>query len=161
MKRLKTTLAIACLSLATLAPVAGAYAMPEGGGKGPMKEALKELDLTKDQRSAIHETFSKNGPDLRDHMKALMESREKLADVTHSAQFNETAVRDAARAVAKNEEDLAVLRAKNSAAIAAILTPDQRAKLEKKRKERMAEFKERGGKFREHGGWRGKDKDGE
>jgi Spy/CpxP family protein refolding chaperone len=89
------------------------------------------LDLSAEQRRAIAEIRTSRWTDgLGDALRRHRDSRRALEEAISGDAASRDAVAVAARAHADAEEALALERRKTRLAIEAILTPDQRAKLD-------------------------------
>lgn len=140
MKAMKTlavmvTLTMVCGTLA----FAGIYGRGMGrGGHGPgLMRALRQLDLTDDQKSQIQTLMERNQKQhqaARENVQAAMaDFREVMAAET----FNETAIRQAFQKAAAAREEAMVLRARTFHQVRQVLTPEQQAELEKMRQQRL------------------------
>jgi Spy/CpxP family protein refolding chaperone len=107
---------------------------PHGGGRLPL-HLLNLTDAQKAQVKAIHETEGSQAEPLRQNLK---EAHEALEAATAQGRFEANQVRELATAIAQNEVELTVIRARVEAAIYQVLTAEQRAKLEQLRAEHKA-----------------------
>lgn len=106
---------------------------PDGGG---MALRLLELsDAQKAQVKTIQDTEDAKVEALHDK---LREAHDALRAATTKGQFNEAQVRTLAAAIAQNEVELMVIRARKDAAIYQLLTAEQRAKLDQIHAEHQA-----------------------
>ena len=124
--------------------------MGKGGGMGGgMVKMLEKLNLTAQQKPQVaqilKDSMEKTKP-LREQMKKAFQG---MRDVMDKTPGDEAAVRQAAQAVAKAGEDLAVVRGQTKAKINAILTPEQKAKVDEMKANFKAKFMER---VKEHKG---------
>lgn len=129
-----TLIALAATAALAIAPVL-LVAQPGHGpgphhGRGRMMERLFErLDLTDDQKEAVHNTMLEN----REQTQALHEERiakrRALGQAIHADFFDENAVRQAAADLAAVDADLAVRRAQMFQKINKVLTPEQRERM--------------------------------
>jgi Spy/CpxP family protein refolding chaperone len=91
---------------------------------------MDQLELTAEQRAAVENLHR----DLESGMEAtreqLRDARSALFESIHAAQFDESAVRQAAAGVASLEADLAVARARGFQQFRALLTPEQQQELD-------------------------------
>ena len=111
-----------------------------GGGmhgerRGGMR-FLRGLDLTETQRDEVFKLFHAQAPAMRERMKAAHEARDELRKLASAAQFDQTRGRELADAAAKAHADLAFMRAESMSKVMALLTPEQRARLEEAREQR-------------------------
>jgi Spy/CpxP family protein refolding chaperone len=100
-----------------------------GGGMG----MLRGLDLTEAQRDQVFKIFHDQAPAMRERMKATRAAHEELRKATTAQPFDSARVRQLADAVGKAHADAAYARAESMSRVAAVLTPEQRAKLEQRR----------------------------
>jgi Spy/CpxP family protein refolding chaperone len=108
----------------------GGPQMRPGMGQGglPLLGALRALDLTADQQTAVKAIMDKNRDAMRTAGKAVGDANKAFHDAV-AADANEPAIRTAATAVATAMANHAVLQVKTSIAIKALLTTDQLQKL--------------------------------
>ncbi len=92
-------------------------------------ERLVELKLTPEQQEKILRALKNHREDFQQTFKKLADAHRKLSDVTTQDNATEAAVREAHKAVAAAEEDLAVLRAKVRREVMLLLTEEQKAKV--------------------------------
>jgi len=144
--RMKRNMTFASLTLAGLlaagAAIAGTRhadqtALGPGGPamEGGMLHALASLDLTDDQKGRIKAILETSRPTIEPLVDALAQSKRALSDAVHAPAFDEQAIRAAASATAKSEGDLAVERARVGTKVRALLTPEQRDRLDARRQE--------------------------
>lgn len=96
-------------------------------GEGrPLGQMLDRLDLTDDQREQIEGLLAQRHESMRDKMESMRARRLALTAAIHAEEFDETAIRDAAAAVAELEADFAVERAAGLRDVLEVLTPEQR-----------------------------------
>lgn len=103
---------------------------------GGMRHALRALDLTEAQRDQIFKIQHEQAPAFRDPMKRVRASHDELHKLAIAEPFDAAAVRRAADTQAKAMADLAVLRAQTTNRVRAVLTPEQRAKLDQMHEQR-------------------------
>jgi len=124
----------------------GKCMMGKGGG---MVRMFEKLDLTAPQKKQVaqilKDSMEKAKP-LREQMKQAFHG---MRDVMDKTPGDEGAVRQAAQAVAKAGEELAVARGQAKAKIDAVLTPEQKAKADEMKAHFKAKFAER---MKEHKG---------
>jgi Spy/CpxP family protein refolding chaperone len=107
---------------------------PPPEGFGPFGPAARELNLTDDQRNAIHkigESFRDDNRALLEQMRTLHESQRELIN----GEFNEAAVRAAAEARAKVQVELEISHARMMSQMVGVLTSEQKAQLAAGRQE--------------------------
>ena len=105
------------------------------GGGGEMR-GLRSLNLTEAQRDQIFKIHHDQAPAFRDQMKKVRASREELDKLARADKFDQAAVRRAADTQAKALSDMAVMRVQTQNQVRAVLTPEQKAKLDQMRQER-------------------------
>ncbi len=97
--------------------------------------AWLDLDVASDQKTELASIVRSEREKLRPQADALIEARKQLSAAVLNEQFNEQRVRDAAKAVAAAEEEFAVGRARLASEALAVLTPEQKTKIESLRVE--------------------------
>jgi Spy/CpxP family protein refolding chaperone len=148
----KTIAAALCAGGLGLAIGAHAQPAPEGmhgpqhagmhhgwhGGHGEMggMRALRALDLTEAQRDQIFKIHHDQAPAFRDQMKKVRASRDELQKLALADKLDQAAVRRAADTQAKALSDLAVMRVQTMNRVRALLTPEQKAKLDQMHEQR-------------------------
>ena len=125
------------LLLATSAAIAiPAYADrgPQGheGGRGGM---LRQLDLTEAQRDQIFRIRHEAAPAMRERMKAARTASLALRQAAGDPNADSGKIRQLADAVGKAHADAAVARVETQRKVLAVLTPEQRSKLEQSRRD--------------------------
>ncbi|MCZ7565832.1 MAG: Spy/CpxP family protein refolding chaperone [Burkholderiales bacterium] len=134
-------------SLAGLAVAAPALARPHGGdapwaeGRGGHRadhggRFLRELDLSDAQRDRMFEIRHAARPAMREKMNALRANRSALREAATANDYDAARIRTLADEGAKLQADLTVMRVETEQKALAVLTPEQRAKLEQLRAER-------------------------
>jgi protein CpxP len=108
------------------------HGMRHGGGE----RWLRGLDLTEAQRDQVFKIFHEQAPVLREHAQAAREASRELRAAATSPNFDRARVRELADAQAKAMAEMAFLRAEAMSRVVAILTPEQRQKLEERRDQR-------------------------
>ena len=112
-----------------LAPAA--VAQPPMGWPAPMMH-LRALGLTEAQHDEVFRIFHEQAPALHEQMKQARHAREELSKLARAERFDTERVRELAAAEAKALAELSVLRAQAMHRVRAILTPEQRAKLDER-----------------------------
>ncbi len=112
-----------------------AFAQGRGpAGPPPPREggrlALHFLDLTDAQKAQIKTIQDSEDAQAETLFDKLRAAHDALAAATAKGQFNEAQVRALAAAIAQQEIELTVTRARKDAAIYLVLTAEQRAKLD-------------------------------
>jgi Spy/CpxP family protein refolding chaperone len=124
-------------------PGMGPWNVPERGMRARLGQdgtglnilrLVRRVDLTDEQVEKIKEIIKANREKIQTAQKAVAEARKALNE-TVAKGADETAIREAATAVGKALGDAAVLRANTTASVIAILTEEQRTKLDELRKE--------------------------
>lgn len=106
------------------------------GAEGEMRRGLRALNLTEAQRDQIFKIHHDQAPAFREQMKKVRASREELQKLARADPFDPAAVRRAADAQAKAISEMAVMRVQAASQVRALLTPEQKAKLDQMREER-------------------------
>ena len=104
---------------------------------------MRGLDLSEAQRDQIFEVRHAAAPTLREKGKEVRVARKALREAAKGDSFDEAKVRAASERVAKAQADVTVERLRVKKQVLAVLTPEQRTKLE--------QAKERRGKHHRHG----------
>jgi Spy/CpxP family protein refolding chaperone len=121
------------------APHAGFHHAGRHGGHGSHgggMRALQALNLTEAQRDQIFKIHHDQAPAFREQMKKVRASREQLQTLAKADRLDEAAVRRAADTQAKAISDLAVMRVQAASRVRAVLTPEQKTRLDQLREQR-------------------------
>lgn len=118
-------------------PGMGGPGMPFGGMHGGMHgglmQHLRHLHLSEAQQDKLFNIKHNAEPEQREYMKAIRKAHEALAELAHSDHFDDAKAsalsRDLGQAIAAE----ALLRARSEAQALAVLTPEQRAQLQRHR----------------------------
>jgi periplasmic protein CpxP/Spy len=94
---------------------------------------LRRLDLTEAQRDQVFKIFHDGAPAMREQMKAARRASQELRQAAISPSFDRARARQLADAQAKARSEMAFMRAQRISQVVAILTPEQRQKLEQMR----------------------------
>ena len=94
---------------------------------------LRRLDLTEAQRDQVFKIFHDGAPAMREQMKAARRASQELRQAAISPNFDRARARQLADTQAKAMSEMAFMRAQRMSQVVAILTPDQRQKLEQMR----------------------------
>ena len=105
---------------------------------------LRRLDLSEAQRDQVFKIFHAQAPAVHEQMKQLRESRKALRDAAASDRYDAARAQAAADAQGKALAQLALLRVQTAQQVRAVLTPEQRAKLDEMRSHRRGEHRPRG-----------------
>ena len=100
----------------------------------------RELNLSDQQRAEAKTLFEQGRAEHKPLMDAMGGERRKLQSLIHSGNADEAAIRAQAAKVAAVQSDLAVLRGQQAKQFAALLTPDQAAKLKELREKGKGHF---------------------
>ena len=118
---------------------ADAHPPMEGHGGGPMMPGerggpgghgmipfLHELNLSEAQQDKVFDILHALEPQMRDKAKAVRKARHELHEMSLSDTFDEARARTLADSAARAEADMALLRARSTQQVLAVLTPEQR-----------------------------------
>lgn len=126
----------------------GGHMMAPGDGlMGAMPPFLHGLKLTDEQRDAIFSITYKQTPAMRDKEKSLHKAHEALHALAKSGKFDEAKAKSLAQDIADNIGVLSLLRARVESDIYALLTPEQRKKIEEARDQDPDGFRPAHGRF--------------
>ena len=130
-------------------------AMRGAGGEPTMRgdierfmEWLDELTLTDEQEAKIATILKDSRESMRAGMKASMDAREKVVGAIQADKLDEAAVRAACQAAAKDEEEMAIVRARTWQQLSAVLTPAQKAQIKAAREKAIERVKARSERMR-------------
>jgi periplasmic protein CpxP/Spy len=114
---------------------AGMHEMRGGHGAGEFgtMRLFRRLELTEAQRDQVFKIFHEQAPALREKMRAVRQAREALREAASAPTFDSARVRELADAQGRAIADAAVMRAETMSRVVALLTPEQRAKLDEVR----------------------------
>jgi Spy/CpxP family protein refolding chaperone len=126
----------------------GMHQMRGGGEHRGGMGFLRGLDLTQEQRDQVFKIFHDQAPALRERAQAARDAREELRKLALAPGFDSAKARQLADTAARAQADVAVMRAEGMSKVVALLTPEQRTKLE--------QAGERGGHRGERGEHRGR-----
>lgn len=101
--------------------------------RGEGMRFMRRLDLTDAQRDQVKNIFQEQAPAVRERMEAARKAQQELRSMALSPNFDSARARDLADTAAKAQADAAVLRAEGMSKVYALLTPEQRQKLEERR----------------------------
>jgi Spy/CpxP family protein refolding chaperone len=102
-----------------------------GHHQGRFLKVLAQLNLTDLQKRDIAGILKQHREEVQELRSSMVKARSALVETITANQFNEAAVREAARQAAENGEQLAVLRAKIFGEIRNLLTPEQQETFQK------------------------------
>jgi Spy/CpxP family protein refolding chaperone len=107
-------------------------AIAAGGGPGSdrmVDRMASRLNLSDSQVQQVKAIFAAHADEMTAHFQALRTARQALRQTTLQTPPNESAIRNAAQALAQAEGDAALLRSQVHAQILPLLSPDQQQKL--------------------------------
>ncbi|HYD60919.1 MAG TPA: Spy/CpxP family protein refolding chaperone [Noviherbaspirillum sp.] len=110
------------------------HGMPAPGGSERLPPYLHSIHLDETQRDKIFTLMHAQAPQLRELEKTRMKAQQELAELAMSGQFSESKAKKAADTLARATADIALTRARVDSQIVALLTPEQRSRLEQQRK---------------------------
>jgi Spy/CpxP family protein refolding chaperone len=94
--------------------------------------------LSEEQQDKIFAIVHAAAPAIRDHMKAARKARDGLHDLAQSADFSNDKATALAQTESVAEAQLSLLRARTDHDIFMVLSPEQRARLSERRRDRDA-----------------------
>jgi Spy/CpxP family protein refolding chaperone len=108
-----------------------------GGPRGELGgRMMRELDLSEAQRDKMFKVRHAAQPAMHEKMNALRKNRTALREAATAKDYDAGRVRSLADEGAKLQADLTVMRIETGQKSLAVLTPEQRTKLEQLRAER-------------------------
>ncbi|MGR8919379.1 MAG: Spy/CpxP family protein refolding chaperone [Gammaproteobacteria bacterium] len=128
--------------------VAAAHAMGPGHRGGPhhggfgagmagdlfhLEHLAQRLELDDAQRAQIEQLAAASRERLKPHVRHMVEARHALRELTRADTFDEGAVRALAARSTGAMTELMVERSRQQHAVRAVLTPEQRARLDRER----------------------------
>jgi Spy/CpxP family protein refolding chaperone len=127
---------LAGLLIATSALALPAYAQMQRGPHGHEGgRMMRQLDLTEAQRDQIFRIRHESAPAMRERMKSARAAQQALRQAAADPNADSGRIRQLADAVGKAHADAAVARVETHRKVLAILTPEQRSKLEQSRRD--------------------------
>ena len=123
-----SSVALALPAHAQRAPDGAHHEHRYGGGM----RMLRGLDLTPEQREQVSKIFEEQKPAFRERANALRAANDALRKAAADPNAD---VRAAANALGKAHADAAVQRVETMRRVTALLTPEQRQKLEQRREQ--------------------------
>jgi periplasmic protein CpxP/Spy len=106
---------------------------PGAPGPGMPFPRLRGLDLTEAQQDKLFNIRHAQAPQQRDYAKAIRKAREALRELGGADRFDEAKATAASRDLGQAVAGEALLRARMEAQVLAVLTPEQRARLNERR----------------------------
>jgi len=129
-----TPIALAAIAALAISPVM--LQAQRGPGPGPhhgrgrmIERIFDRLDLTDDQKEAVHEAMMGHREQTQPLFEEKISRRRALGKTIHADPFDEGAVRQAAADLAAVDADLAVMKAKMFQKINTVLTAEQRERM--------------------------------
>jgi protein CpxP len=113
----------------------GRHGMHQGGHGGGAR-MLRNLDLSEAQRDQIFKIRHEQAPAARERMKAARAAQSALRQAARDPNADSARIRQLADAVGRTHADAAVARVETQRKVLAVLTPEQRSKLEQSRQQR-------------------------
>jgi len=108
--------------------------MSRGGREhGGATRMLRGLDLSEAQRDQIFEIRHAQAPAMRAQMKAVHAARKDLRELALAPQYDAAQAQASADALAKATSQMALIRIDAMRKVLAVLTPEQRQKLDERR----------------------------
>jgi Spy/CpxP family protein refolding chaperone len=126
------TLALAGAALAQPMDRPAPMAMHHGFG-GMQGDRLRHLGLTEAQQDQIFKLHHDQAPEMRERMKAARRAHSELLQSAKAMPFDRDRARQLADAEAKALAQIAFMRVEMMSRVRAVLTDEQRAKLEARR----------------------------
>jgi Spy/CpxP family protein refolding chaperone len=127
---------VAALALSVAAVVAVSQtAVPGHWHRGGMSREpmlgrfARQLDLTAQQRTQIHQILAKEKPAVQPLMEQMAQTRYQIAQLALNGPFDESQVRPLASQQTQTMQDLIVQRARIESELIQVLTPDQKTRL--------------------------------
>jgi Spy/CpxP family protein refolding chaperone len=111
-----------------------------GKGFGPMG-MLKDLNLTSEQQTKVDGIMDQHKEQLRAMDEKNDASRKALHEAIHNDVFDEQKIREASKSLAKNKEDVDVVRGRMFSEIRTVLTPEQATQLKEMKNIRQEQRK--------------------
>lgn len=107
--------------------------MPFEDMHGGMMMRLHRLNLSEAQQDKLFNIMHAAAPQRREHMKAIRKAHEALAELTRAERFDEAKASALSRELGQAVAAQALLHARTMAQALAVLTPEQRAQLARRR----------------------------
>jgi len=99
------------------------------GGGQMIERIFERLDLTDDQKEAVHDVMMKHREQTQSLFEEKIARRRALGETIHADPFDEAAVRQASADLAAVDADLAVMKGKMFQEINRLLTAEQRERM--------------------------------
>lgn len=156
--RFKAIVLAAALALAVAVPIAIAQSSDSGqkgthqfgrghGGRGAMAGAMfRNLDLTDAQKAQMKQIRETHSQTLRPLMQQIRAKRQEMRQASANGAFDEATVTQKLNEIAPLEAKLMGEEFRTHQEMMAVLTPDQKTKLDQLRAQQKAKWAERGAK---------------
>jgi Spy/CpxP family protein refolding chaperone len=131
-----SSLALGIPLAADAQPMPGQVHARQHQEQGASQRWLRRLNLTEAQRDQVFRIMHDSAPAMREQMKIVRGASQALREAALSGNFDRGRARQAADAQAKAMSELALMRAERMSQVVAILTPEQRQRLEQSRQRR-------------------------
>lgn len=127
------------IALVNPAAAHGSFGGGRGGGKlfassFQIAYMARHLDMTEEQKAQLRDVLDAARPEADRLADAMIDNRQAMKTLRKSETFSEDEIRAIADQQGRLTADMIVLHARVRSQIGAILTPDQRERLEKMRK---------------------------
>jgi len=113
-------------------------AMHQGARRDGAMRMLRGLDLSEAQRDQIFQIRHAQAPAMREQIKALHAARKELRALALAPQYDAAKAKASADALARATSQAALMRVDAMRQVLAVLTPEQRQKLDERRAQRQA-----------------------
>jgi len=113
----------------------GGGEMHRGARRDRMMHMLRGLDLTEAQRDQIFQIRHAQAPAMREQAKQLRAARKDLRELAMAPEYDAAKAQASADAMAKAMATMALMRVESTRKVLAVLTPDQRKKLDERREQ--------------------------
>ena len=116
-----------------------------GGARhgGGFLKFIEKLNFTEEQKTKAADIMKANRGETKKAMEQMFTARKNLQQAVSADEFNEQAVRAAAKEVAKADEELAVLRARSMSELRPIMTAEQKEQFAAMRSGKKEKFSSR------------------
>ena len=124
-------MALALAGAAFAQPMEGPGPMAMHPGSGGMHgERLRRLGLTEAQQDQVFKIYHDQAPEMRERMKAARRAHQELRQSAKAMPFDRDRARQLADVEAKAAAQIAFMRVETMSRVRAVLTEEQRAKLD-------------------------------
>jgi protein CpxP len=150
LKRIHAIALAGVMALAIAVPIAIAQSKDAGGHKHGMRggdhmmgASFRNLNLTDAQKTQMKQIRNSHSQNLRPLMEQVRAKRQEIRQASEGGTFDEALVTQKLNEIAPLEAKLMGERSKLHQEMLAVLTPDQKAKLEQQRAQFKAKWAER------------------